>query len=71
MLTARENMGRAALFLDLQKMTVFTRNLFQETDHLDLREFVIELSQPDEQFQAVPPMEAFHNCNKEAAYYEI
>jgi len=45
-------------------MTVLTRSLFQETDHLDLREFVIELFQPGEQFQAVPPMEAFHNCNK-------
>jgi len=44
---------------------MFTRSLFQETDHLDLTEFVIELFQPGEQFQAVPPMEAFHNCNKE------
>jgi hypothetical protein len=45
-------------------MTVLTRSLFQETDHLDLTEFATELFQPGEQFQAVPPIEAFHKCNK-------
>jgi hypothetical protein len=48
---------------------VLTRSLFQETVHLDLREFVTGLFQPGEQFQAVPPIEAFHNCNK--AHQEI
>lgn len=43
---------------------MLTRSLFQEIDHLDLREFVIELFQPGGQFQAVPPIEAFHNCDK-------
>lgn len=51
------------MFLDLQMIYVLIRSLFQETGHLDLREFAIELFQPGEQFQAVPPIEAFHNCN--------
>lgn len=52
------------MFLNLQTMTMLTRSLFQEINHLDLKEFVIELFQPGEQFQVVPPIEAFHNCDK-------
>lgn len=39
-----------------------TRSLSLETGHLSLKEFVNGLSLSGEQFPAVPPKEASHNC---------